>query len=282
MINLKGKWIIGDVHGCLKTLLALIAKLPKGAQIVFVGDLIDRGPDSRGVIDLVREMGYDCVQGNHELMMTEAFEDLVEYNAPLIMSGWADNGGAVFLEEYRLPTQKLDLEALQTDYEWMLNLPTFFIESKITDDKGRKLLVTHSAGGDNIEAYIKASEIVEAGVNEIITEHEMIHYNHQISNIEMLTVWDRRVPKKIQTEFFNVFGHTPIDNFAYKGGIGGEDKVNGCLTDDLVVIDTEIGYANIDSGCVYPAKRYGKYRGSMTAIHFPTLEIIKQENIDYD
>ena len=37
------KYIIGDVHGCYDTLMALIAKLPEDAEIVFVGDLIDRG-----------------------------------------------------------------------------------------------------------------------------------------------------------------------------------------------------------------------------------------------
>ena len=36
--------IIGDVHGCFDTLIALIAKLPTDAKIIFVGDLIDRGP----------------------------------------------------------------------------------------------------------------------------------------------------------------------------------------------------------------------------------------------
>lgn len=39
-------WIIGDVHGCFATLMVLISKLPKGVEIIFVDDLIDRGPDS--------------------------------------------------------------------------------------------------------------------------------------------------------------------------------------------------------------------------------------------
>jgi len=37
---------IGDVHGCAKTLLALIKQLPKNRQVGFLGDLVDRGPDS--------------------------------------------------------------------------------------------------------------------------------------------------------------------------------------------------------------------------------------------
>ncbi|RLC45842.1 MAG: hypothetical protein DRH57_07230, partial [Candidatus Cloacimonadota bacterium] len=162
----------------------------------------------------------------------------------------------------------------------IINLPVMYIDTKVIDDKGRCLLVSHSASGDNIESYIKASQIVDIGITDEITEHKMIDYNHQVSNIEMITLWERRVPKKTQTNFFNVFGHTPIDNFAFKGGIGGNDKVNGCLTEDYVVIDKVRGYANIDSGCVYPKKRYGKFRGKMTAISFPDLEVIQQENID--
>ena len=66
---------IGDVHGCvhaLDTILAAIA--PKSAdQIVFLGDLIDQGRDSRDVIDRLIELRNRCrlivIQGNHEEMM---------------------------------------------------------------------------------------------------------------------------------------------------------------------------------------------------------------------
>ena len=252
------KWIIGDVHGCLETLKALVSKLPKDAEIIFVGDLIDRGPDSRGVINFVRDNGYDCVQGNHEVMMIDAIEDSIEWGVSIWQTGWIGNGGEVTLSEYEDDVGKIDNEALQVDYQWILDLPVMYVDTKVQDTDGRYLLVSHSASGDNVESYIKASQIVANGVNEEITEHMMIDYNHQVSNIEMITLWDRRVPKKTQTKFFNVFGHTPIDNFAFKGGVGGEDKVDGCLTEEYVVIDKVIGYANIDSGCVYPKKRYGK------------------------
>ncbi|MFY4844058.1 metallophosphoesterase, partial [Aliarcobacter butzleri] len=61
-------YIIGDVHGCYKSLLALIEQLPnkKNSKIVFVGDLIDRGKNSCEVIELIINNNYDCVMGNHE------------------------------------------------------------------------------------------------------------------------------------------------------------------------------------------------------------------------
>ena len=279
-ITLVEKWIIGDVHGCLETLKALVSKLPDKAELVFVGDLIDRGPDSRGVINFVRDNGHECVQGNHEVMMIDAIEDVAEWGAPIWQTGWVDNGGGTTLSEYEDAAGNIDNKSLQDDYQWMLDLPVMYVDTKVTDSEGRCLLVSHSASGDNIEGYIEATHKVSIGISEDITAHQMIDFEHQVSNIEMITLWDRRVPKNIQTKFFNVFGHTPIDSFAFKGGIGGYDKVNGCLTEDNVVVDKIRGYANIDSGCVYPKNRYGKYRGSMTAISFPGLEVIQQENID--
>ncbi|WP_031064720.1 polynucleotide kinase-phosphatase [Streptomyces sp. NRRL F-5527] len=69
--------IVGDVHGCASELEALLGKLgyvdgvhPEGRTAVFVGDLVDRGPDSPGVLRRVMAMVKSgnalCVPGNHE------------------------------------------------------------------------------------------------------------------------------------------------------------------------------------------------------------------------
>ncbi|GAA2975814.1 polynucleotide kinase-phosphatase [Streptomyces drozdowiczii] len=69
--------IIGDIHGCRSELDTLLGKLgyvdgahPEGRTAVFVGDLVDRGPDSPGVLRRVMSMVADgnalCVPGNHE------------------------------------------------------------------------------------------------------------------------------------------------------------------------------------------------------------------------
>ncbi|MFJ3192712.1 polynucleotide kinase-phosphatase [Streptomyces griseoviridis] len=69
--------IIGDIHGCARELESLLAKLgyadgvhPEGRTAVFVGDLVDRGPDSpavlRRVMGMVRSGAALCVPGNHE------------------------------------------------------------------------------------------------------------------------------------------------------------------------------------------------------------------------
>jgi len=60
--------IVGDVHGCREELEILLRELSfsSGDCLVFVGDLIARGPDSLGVLDIVRQTGALLVRGNHE------------------------------------------------------------------------------------------------------------------------------------------------------------------------------------------------------------------------
>jgi len=67
------RFAIGDIHGCSKTLKKLIEKidLKKEDKLYLLGDLINKGPDSKGVIDYIlklQEQGYkvEAVRGNHD------------------------------------------------------------------------------------------------------------------------------------------------------------------------------------------------------------------------
>lgn len=86
--------IIGDIHGCASELRSLLTELgwaiqydgtsaidathPDGRQAVFVGDLVDRGPDTPGVLGLVMGMVASgnalCVSGNHEAKLVRALK----------------------------------------------------------------------------------------------------------------------------------------------------------------------------------------------------------------
>ncbi|MCB9611299.1 MAG: metallophosphoesterase [Sandaracinus sp.] len=61
--------VVGDVHGCLRELEALLEKLelrPDSDRLVLVGDLVAKGPDSRGVVKLARTLGAVTLRGNHD------------------------------------------------------------------------------------------------------------------------------------------------------------------------------------------------------------------------
>ncbi len=92
---------IGDIHGCSKTLNALLSRLDAEfgdtRTYVFVGDYVDRGPDSKGVIDQLLNFRkeHSCVflRGNHDAM-------LLNYHADKSWVQWFDNGGATTMASY--------------------------------------------------------------------------------------------------------------------------------------------------------------------------------------
>ena len=73
------KLAISDIHGCKKSFEALLDRIAfsKGDLLYLLGDYVDRGPDSKGVIDLIWELqrdGYqlECLRGNHEELVLRA------------------------------------------------------------------------------------------------------------------------------------------------------------------------------------------------------------------
>lgn len=62
-------WVVGDIHGCALELARLVErlKLGEGDSLVSVGDLFHRGPDTVGVMRILRELHVPFVLGNHEL-----------------------------------------------------------------------------------------------------------------------------------------------------------------------------------------------------------------------
>ena len=76
------RWVIPDIHGCIKTVTSLVNDLIKPTrfdELYFLGDYVDRGPDSKGVIDFIRKLqkdGYNvtALKGNHEDFMVELYD----------------------------------------------------------------------------------------------------------------------------------------------------------------------------------------------------------------
>ena len=97
---------IGDIHGCVRTLEALLAELAPTSRdsLVFLGDYVDRGPDSYGVIERLIGMeeaswsgtGPLCIflRGNHDQMMLDFLGGCS--NGEL----WRANGAGATLASY--------------------------------------------------------------------------------------------------------------------------------------------------------------------------------------
>lgn len=72
--------VVGDVHGMLKELVMLLDKVrfdKKHDHLIFAGDMISKGPDSPGVVDLAMKLGATGVRGNHEDRIILAHKDMM-------------------------------------------------------------------------------------------------------------------------------------------------------------------------------------------------------------
>lgn len=121
-------YAIGDIHGCHGLLAGLLDKIRDHAadrphRLVFLGDYIDRGPDSAGVIATLMDLqardpeNVICLKGNHEDMLLMAVADLG--NA----LWWVENGGDATMASFGVKTPRA---IPQQVVEWMANLPTLW------------------------------------------------------------------------------------------------------------------------------------------------------------
>lgn len=102
MGNMKS-FIIGDLHGCrmmLEKMLAIIPWNPEKDNLIFIGDYLDRGDDSKGVIDLLIKLSgaypnVKCLMGNHETIFLDYLFGGDERTFMV-------NGGVSTLESYRV------------------------------------------------------------------------------------------------------------------------------------------------------------------------------------
>ncbi|HSQ55864.1 MAG TPA: metallophosphoesterase family protein [Gemmata sp.] len=92
---------IGDIHGCLGAFNSLLDWVQPATEdvVVALGDYVDRGPDSNGVLDrliaLKKELNLICLRGNHEQMMLDARRGTASDEKM-----WLGVGGAKTLESY--------------------------------------------------------------------------------------------------------------------------------------------------------------------------------------
>jgi len=237
-------YIIGDVHGEYDTLVSLLEKLPKDADPIFVGDLIDRGTKSAEVVKLIRQNNYRCVLGNHEQLMidygTSFIKTYPNSTNPSFLHNWYNNGGDATLFSYRVLKydKKTGLECIENeeamkqfldDIEWLKTLP-LYIELPQTINN-LPVVVTHASCAD-------------------------VWYHHDNPDgketFREYALWHRRDPKP-DSKIYNIFGHTPVEF-----GVQIEDH-----------------FTNVDTGCYI--KKYGY--NTLSAFCVQTQEVVSVSRI---
>lgn len=199
---------IGDIHGCSNTLDDLLVntiKLKKTDHLVFVGDYIDRGPDSKGVIDIIlnlekKEYKTTCLLGNHEELFMES-----DLDDDIFIHWFKDCGGFDTLKSFNVPTY----ENLEEKYKYFFKS---LLHYKIIQNK-----------------FI----VVHAGIN---------FNNEDIFSDKRALLWERNTQidlQKIKNRLI-IHGHTPQPLAKTKKQVLSIDNTrminidNGCFLNDTV------------------------------------------------
>lgn len=191
---------IGDIHGCAKSLNALLEKLKDYSDYthVFVGDYIDRGPDSYGVVDRLLELqeNRECIflRGNHEQMLLDAYLDDE-------LDLWLMNGGKSTLASYAATYDDMSFPAAHLD---------FFKRTKMYY---------------NTEDYF----FVHAGLSPGKTIRESLQDENEVREF----LWERSHLNAFETPWEKtvIFGHTPRPHPIRKPNMLGIDT--GCVYESL-------------------------------------------------
>ena len=136
---------IGDIHGCYEPMRNLYDKIVEeiangidpafGGTIVFLGDYIDRGPDSKKVLDFLMGLedfvinGHNVrhvfLYGNHEDLMVNTRLYPTEYAHQVV---WERNGAQETLDSFGVTLEELQAGALDEYIEWMQNLDILWVD----------------------------------------------------------------------------------------------------------------------------------------------------------
>jgi len=170
--------VIGDTHGCFETFKALLKKLPD-CEKVLLGDLVDRGPRSKEMIDFMIENKdeFSSVLGNHEYFMICALEKPIQFYKSL----WFQNGGNKTIASYGGSIHNIE----RSHYLFLKDLPSYIIKDKV--------LLSHTT-------YDQRYPLEEASSR--LDMYESI-------------IWCREEPLKIMREDlidkidYQIIGHTP-------------------------------------------------------------------------
>jgi len=183
--------IIGDIAGRYKTLLALLIKMPKG-KVLSVGDMVDRGPRSKEVLDFfMNNPNAEALLGNHEHLMLDFIKKIGFYYDEC----WIDNGGHHTIKCFNPAFRsKPNPHMIDDKYaEWISKLPLFKYLPE--NDAGLKGFVSHAMKNPSLTL----EQVCD--IDKALTDRRLGR-----DPISETILWYRYDPKRIK-DHYQICGH---------------------------------------------------------------------------
>jgi serine/threonine protein phosphatase 1 len=255
--------VIGDIAGNYLTLLALLDKMPKDANIIALGDINDRGPRTKEVIEffLVNEGMHDVVASNHGHMMVEEWKQQAMPGAhPRYYHDglWPRrNGGMDTMKSYGNETEYDIHKVIPKEHIDFLERCPGYIETE-------NFVMTHAP----IHVSYSPDEAVNLGTG----------FAHRIfdQQSEQSVLWNRQVPHRVNPKLkgkINLFGHNASDKVkVYTTEFPSGIKADQAKLNELLAKKEEYP--------VYAIALDTSHGPCLTGLHLPTMTIYQQEYID--
>jgi calcineurin-like phosphoesterase family protein len=239
------RWIVGDIHGMLRPLQALIeavGQLDSSPQWLFVGDYVNRGPDSQGVIEfLLKLTNARFCRGNHDdifdlILNGVSFADqLTQNNRPVAFRWFMEHGLADTLASYGIEPPAMAA---------VLRHPT----SAALDDLLAEVPQSHRSFLRNLQPTIQEPDLfvthAKWEINRSDIEPDLNRCLEVDHELRRTTTWGRFTPEELDQpkswKRIGYFGHTPVDNYGARGGYDrrGGGKLVPIVGNKLVLVDT--------------------------------------------
>jgi len=253
---MKNFWIIGDIHGDYTLLGQLLGQIERyqPEQLVFVGDYIDRGSQSKEVIDRIMHLKIPaiCLMGNHEIMMLNAIDDLGYGHSPIEL--WYYNGGETTLRSFGFTS----FFSFQTDMDpgYLAFFRNLKMSYTIEPVKGLKILVTHAGISPAIPLQEQIGMESQVDLNRYMLENQIDPGDSFL--------WVREgffgSSPDLWKGYLVVHGHTPVPKMKQFIPVQGREHFLFVDNDFCIRKDEEGGKylsVNIDSGSVITGRLSG-------------------------
>jgi serine/threonine protein phosphatase 1 len=267
------RWIVGDIHGMaeqLKTLVEGVNRSDPAAQWLFVGDYVNRGPDSKGVIEFLLKMpNARFCRGNHDdvfdlLINGQCLvEQLTHKNRAAAFKWFMEHGLAETLMSYGVHLSEMKRVLTRPSDAAVIDLVSSvpathraFIRNLATVIEEPDLFVVH-ARWDPIMPDVDPSPTTFLSVDTQLC-YTATWGRFSAEEIDLPKAWQRT----------GYFGHTPVDSYGTRGGYDpkGGGKLAPIVGNKMVLLDTAAALSPVgrltaycaDTGKMAQADRQGK------------------------